>query len=450
MADEPITQPLAPQPTGEPRSLDDSGETPTASVEGTAAPSIKAPSFEVPSVLSLDPKIAQARESMVQRGLEQIQKFEGQTQKYISEFQQRQPQREALYKEAEQALGRELPAPPPYEKLPTPPDGAVVDRDKFKSFFGIAFIGAMLMGKAAKTDMVDGLNMLASAMTGFQMGAKQKADEDLQQFKAKTEAALNAQRQKLQIYQDIIRANQMNAQRIQQLLSIEAARQGDTAFQYELQKNNHAATMKFIETEITRLNKLIDESRMMYALGQKASEGEANRGLKLYVEQLKDDTRRRMQDSLESFRQMRLQMQSKESMNKAVLAYEKTARQIVNDFDKAIASAGKAPGMTPEVMKSIIESQSETAAMAFTALFQEIQKLTWTDPETGALWTMQLEEEENQNRANLIDPGWWRAKAHGFAGLNKFVPQIGTMPSGPLRPAPPSAEPQGEGWQEIQ
>jgi hypothetical protein len=242
-------------------------ETKTDPVEVTPAPKKIGPSLPSPP-----PEFDWAESQRKRAGIESsIAGIESErataTQAELERMRQSAATREPMHQALEQAHGqlaadaRNIPGPEP---KPAAPSGPLIDPEQFQSFFGPMWIFSLLLGKVAKGDMNDGLNMLSSGITGYVTGNKERAAYDIEQWKNKTEAAFNAERDKMAKYKAIIENDKFNIQSRMQMLEIEAMRDDDKRMQFALMNKSWDATIKAYQSQEQMLQKQEDSAQKFY------------------------------------------------------------------------------------------------------------------------------------------------------------------------------------------
>jgi hypothetical protein len=308
----------------------------------TSVPGPAGKTLEIPGAMTLDPQTSELLRSevgSVNKALEE-QRALGKT--YTDKLTGQMAELESKRQATEQSLQGMQTAQLEPTQFPSAPPGVQINRDEFGKFFGLAFVFAMLMGKAAKTDMVDGLNMLSSSIMGYQAGAKEKASEDREQFKLKMEAALNDERQKLQRYNAILRSQDMDLQRKKMALELEAARIGDTKTLYELQSGNIAAWIKGHENNITQLVKVHEDAVKMYQslVGYERGVSAALAGMpgKMQLIDYRAAVAERQDINKESRRERRLDQKA--------LGSARSSEATIADIDRVIDMVRQMPSIT--------------------------------------------------------------------------------------------------------
>jgi hypothetical protein len=221
--------------------------------------------WSLPSMFTLsNPEIDKQREEISKNIGRVLQEQQAGTQAEIVRRQQVRQQQAPAYDATQQAIGQ--PWPPVPERTPTPdaPSGPLIDPEQFKSFFGPMFLFSMLLGKAAKGDMVDGLNMLSSGIQGYVTGNKERAAADIEKWKNATEKALNDEHAKLARYREIIESRKYNIQSKMQMLQIKVMREDDKRMEFALQQQNWAATLQAYENQAKMLDRQSTSALNLY------------------------------------------------------------------------------------------------------------------------------------------------------------------------------------------
>lgn len=391
----------AQQPDIEVRPLPDPGKEVPASPIETADPT-----WSLPSMFTLDPRVAQQQQEVYGKMQGVLGEQQAGTLAEIERRKQAAAKTAPLYDAAAAAAGQPLPAPPAATQMPEAPSGPVVDPEAFKSFFGPMWLFGLLMSKVGRGDMVTGLNALSAGMTGYATGAKEKAAHDFEVWKAKTEKALNEERSKLERYRNIIENRKYDVQAKMQMLSIEAMREDDQRMQFALMQQNWAGALKAYENQAKMLAQQGNSAMKFYGTLQ------ANLTRADHYKAMEDHQRAAL-DALTDYRQQQVEARNRGDMNKAMSNFNKEFNGIESRFASFVKAAALKAGTNPDLVKESIQFAAQQAAEEFKVLRSETEGMQFSDEQTLTV----------RGHEQAADPGYWYAKAKGFAGLEKYISQ---------------------------
>jgi hypothetical protein len=333
------------------------------------------------------------------------------------EAQTREPLLRGLEAEASQPT-EPMPAP---AQFPVPPEQRIIEPEKFKSFFGPALVFSLLLGRVAKADMVDGLNMLSSAIQGYIGGRKEKFQHDYGIFKQKFEAAQATERDKIERYRAIMENKKYNLQQKKQLLEIEAYRQEDRRMQFALLSGDYDAQIKALEAE----EKMLGSMNSSYDRLTAALETNATR---IDVANINANAKLEAARLLASIRRDAQHMRGKMDAAKATQWYQAKMQAIEQNFARSVQAVATKAGTNKDLILTTVQMQAEIAAENMATLNDSFRAL----PIPGHTMTLQAGAEL------MTDPNFWFAKARGFEGLNKYIPPV-NMPQVTYPPTGKSA-----------